>query len=108
MGFLRKLTGAQGQIDAAKKNANATMAAAKLSADSQIAALNATTQAAAAAQAQAAERSRVEREAADAVSKPLEVADVSLAPAATGSAVGDARRKRAQFGRGYSATGVNL
>jgi len=108
VGKLRKITGAQGQIDAMNESASQQIAAAKSAAAAQVQALNASAKAAADAQAAAQARDRVEQAAADAVSKPLEVADVALDPQVAGSIAGVRRKRRAQFGTGTAATGVSI
>ena len=107
MGTVRKLTGAQGQIDAANRNADAQLEASKQATQGQVQALNASATAAANAQKQAAARSQAEAAAAAAVSAPLAVAEVALDPAATESGAATARKKRAQFGKSFSS-GVNI
>lgn len=107
MGFIRKITGAQGQINAMNKQADAQISAAKQAADQQVASLNAAAQAAADAQRIAADRAKVESNAAELASQPMAVADVALSEPQSGSA-GTARRKvRAQFGKSYG-TGVSI
>lgn len=107
MGYVRKLTGAQGQIDAARQNAAATEAATMQAAKAQQQQLIQSAKAAADAQAQASARAAAEAKASAAVSAPLETVDVSLdAPVAESAAVVK-RRKRASFGTGYS-TGVSV
>lgn len=109
MGLVRKLTGAQGQIDAMNRDADAQIAAAKQAAEGQVAALNASAQAAADAQRQAAERSKVEAAAAASAAVPMAVADVALDPVATQSIAGTRKKTRAQFGKNYGAgSGVNI
>lgn len=107
MGFVRKLTGVQGQIDATNRQADLQIAAAKQAADAQVAALNSASQAASDAQRLAADRARVESVAAASASQPLAVADVALDPATEGSALGTRRKTRALFGRG-AGTGVSI
>jgi hypothetical protein len=107
MGFLRKVTGTQGQIDAMNNNADVQIKAAKAAADAQTKALNDAASATADAQRQAADRQQVEQAAADAVSKPLAVADVALDTPDTGSAIAKARQRRAQFGKNYTS-GVSI
>lgn len=107
MGKLRKLTGAQGQIDAVNQQANAQVEAAKQAADSQVQALNSSASATAQAMATAAARDNAENTAIDAVSKPLEVADVALDEAATDSLSAVKRKQRAKFGVGVG-TGVSI
>lgn len=108
MGFIRKITGAQGQINAVNANAAAQIEAAKTTASAQVKALNDSAYAAAEQQRIIAERSRAEDAAAQAAMQPMQVAEVSLADAQTGSVAAVRQRKRAQFGKNYSSTGVNI
>jgi hypothetical protein len=105
MGFLRKITGAQGQIDAAKKNAAAQEDATKQSAAAAERASMQSAKAAADQQAQLAARSAAEQKANDAVSKPLGQVDVSVDTDATSTA--DVRKRRARFGKDYTS-GVKI
>jgi hypothetical protein len=106
MGFVRKITGIQGQIDSVNANTASQEAATKEAALGQAAALNASAMAAAQQQAQLAARSAAEQKAQAAVSTPLQEADVKLAdPAANGTAA--RRGRRASFGRDYK-TGVSI
>lgn len=107
MGFVRKITGVQAQIDAQNANTNAQIEAGNAAAAAQAKALNASTQAAASAQEQAVARTKVEDAARQAASVPLAVADVALTDPASGSAVAASRKKRAQFGKNYSS-GVGI
>lgn len=107
MGFVRKLTGAQGQIDSVKRQTSANIAAAKQAADAQVRALNDSARAAADAQRMTAERAKVEEAAADIASRPMEVADIALDPVVNESLATSRRRTRAQFGSGR-ATGVSI
>jgi len=104
MGFMRKISGTQAQIDATRnaaeleaKNAEAT---ARASAD----ALNQSSAAVAQNQRMLAERTKVEAAAREAVSKPLQSADVQLMENPTESTGAAQRRKRATFGRGASSS----
>lgn len=103
MGFVRKITGVQSQIDATNANTNAQIDAAKTAADAQVQSLNASARSAADSMRLAADRERVAATAADAASKPLAVADVALDPAVTESAGAARRRTRAQFGKSYGS-----
>jgi hypothetical protein len=108
MGFVRKITGVQGQIDATNKNTQAQVDAAKQASQAQEAALQASAQAAADSQAQAAARSAAEQKASDAVSAPLDQADVQLQTNNTDQTSTEQRRTRqASFGRNYSG-GVSI
>lgn len=104
---IRSLTGAQGQIDAMNRNADAQIAAAQQAADAQVSALNASAQAAVDAQRLAAERQQAEAAASDAASVPLAVADIALDSATTESVATTRRKTRAQFGKNYNS-GVNI
>ena len=108
MGFLRKVTGVQQQINATNRNADAQVAATKQAASSQAAALQASAQAAANSQAQASARSAAEQKASDAVSTPLQTADVQLSADNTGQSAEQQRRTtQASYGRNYSG-GVSI
>lgn len=107
MGFVRKLTGVQGQIDATNANTDSQVQAAKQAADAQVQALNASAKAATDAARMAADRERAAGAAADAASKPLAVADVALDAGAAESVVAGRRSRRAQFGKNYSS-GVSI
>lgn len=104
--WIAKLTGQDKLIDAQQRDAENQAAAATASAER-------TAKAAQEAAAQAtrqmelsAARNKLEMSAAEQASKPMENADVLLdAPAAGGP--GAARKRRSQFGTGYSA-GVNI
>ena len=105
MGFVRKITGVQKQIDIAKQNAKTQEDAVKQSAQMAERAAMQSAKAAADQQAMMAQRSVAEQKANDAVSTPLATAEVSVD---TGQAsTSDVRRRRAKFGRDYSA-GVNI
>ena len=105
MGFVRKLTGAQGQIDAARRNAQAQEDAVKQSAAATETAAMQSAKAAADQQAQLAARSAAEQKAADAVATPLATAGVAIADDSTSTS--DVRRRRVKFGKDY-ASGVNI
>jgi hypothetical protein len=107
MGFVRKKTGIQGQIDAAAMNADAQEAATKQAAMAQQRALMDSARAAAASTSQIAARAAAESKAADAASQPLATADVQLDDPTGQDGVAARRTRRASFGRGYSS-GVNL
>lgn len=106
MGLLRRLTGAQGQIDAAARNADVQLEATKAASEGQAAALNATARAAAQNQAQLAARAAMEAKASEAVSAPLADAEVQLD--LTAQSTSAKRGRRAAFGRDYGATGVSI
>lgn len=111
MGFIgkavAKLTGADDAAkatrEAAEKQAEATRKA------SETAAASARESAAQMSRQQElqAGRNAAEGAAADALSKPMEVADVQLDEPTGSSSAGTARKKRATFGTGYSS-GVNI
>lgn len=107
MGFVRKITGVQAQIDSTNANAAAQAEATKSAADSQQAALMQSAQASATQQAQLSARSAAEAKASTAVSAPLGKADVQLDTNPTESVSASRNRKRASFGRNYS-TGVSI
>jgi hypothetical protein len=105
MGFLRKITGVQGQIDAAKQNAAAQETETKRAAQQAEANMMQSAKAAADSQAQLAARSAAEQKASDAINVPLATVDVSVdTESSTTSSV---RNRRAKFGRNYN-TGVNI
>lgn len=105
MGFVRKITGVQGQIDAAKRNAKTQEDALKQSAQQAEANAMSAAKSAADSQAQIAARSVAEQKAQDAVSTPLAQVDVSVDTDSTSTS--DVRRRRAKFGKDYSV-GVNI
>lgn len=107
MGFVRKLTGVQAQIDATNKNADAQMAATVQASRDQQAALSATAKAAADQQSQIAARSAVEAKASEAASQPLDSADVQLADTPTESVAATRAKRKASYGRNY-AGGVSI
>lgn len=108
MGFVRKLTGADKQAKAMNKQADAQIIAAKASADNQVAALNAAVQGAANAQRAAQARHAAEALAAESAGAPLAEADVALDEPVDGSALAVKRKRRAVFGSGTTASGVNI
>lgn len=112
MGFMRKLTGAQGQIDAANAQAAQVEAAAKLqqaaakqAADAQAQA--AVDAAAATAQQQQAmiQRDAAQQAASDALQVDMSTPDVSLNAGAQTSGL-KTRAKRVQWGGGTSSVRV--
>lgn len=102
MGFLRKLTGVQAQIDAAAKNADAQIAATQQAAVNTQATMNAQAKAAAdQMQAQAAREAMADK-AAEALGQPLQSAEVQLEdPTARPQ-----RKTRGAFGRGTSGVSI--
>lgn len=108
MGWLRKATGAQDQIDAANANEAATSKAAIETAQANIKQSNEAALQAAQQQQQVAEREAASQEAAAAASTPLESAQVQLDSPSDTSAAATARLKRKKFGTGAYSTGVNL
>lgn len=104
---IMKFTGVQDQIDATNRNADAQYAATEAATRNQQQALMQQAQDAADAQANLIARQDAERKAADAVSTPLETAEVAIdAPTAESSTTTRAKRRR-QFGQSYSG-GVQL
>lgn len=107
MGFIRKITGVQSQIDATNANASAQENATKAAAAAQTQTLMQNAEATAAQQGQLAARSAAEAKAATAVSQPLGTADVQLQPDSPDSAAAVRNKRRASFGKNYS-TGVSI
>ena len=107
--IISKLTGADKQAKAVTAAANAQAETTRQAAEaSSKAAREAAAQAARQQEAGAA-RSAAEGAAADALSKPLENADVELGGVAGNiSATSYARRKRQTFGLGVGGSGVNI
>ena len=112
MGFLKqvaaKLTGADVAADAtersAQEQADATRQAASAAARSaQEAAAQSARQ-----QENNAARAAAEGAASDALSKPLENADVQLTQVGTESASAQSKKRRQTFGIGSAGTGVNI
>lgn len=101
MGAIRKLTGVQGQIDAANRNTRVQAEAAAAAAEAAAAQAQAQAQAAADSQRNTAERSQIEADITANLKAPDQV-DVQLDAANTNS-VGATRRRQATFGRNYSA-----
>lgn len=104
MGFVRKITGVQSQIDATNKNADAQIEATKKSAELNQAALAETARAAAEQQAMMSARNAATDKAKEAISTPTESVQVDLAASETPTT---RRGRRAQFGRGVSS-GVSI
>lgn len=107
MGFLRKITGAQAQVDAARDNANAQKEAAAQAARAQQQALAAAAKSAAQQQAQMAARSAAEQKAMDSASTPLGDADVQLDDTPGESSTAARARRKVAYGRNYSG-GVGI
>lgn len=103
MGFHRKITGQQGQIDAAKENTRMQEKAAKQAAEASAAAAQAAAQAAADQQRNMQERAQIEEQAKAALDKPQENVDVQL-DAANSNSTGATKRRRASFGRNYGSS----
>lgn len=101
MGFVRKITGVQGQIDAANENNRMQLEAATKAQEAAASASAAQAQAAADQQRMIAEREAIQQAVSDSLNKPREVADVQVDAAGTNSA-GSTRKRRAQFNRTYS------
>lgn len=107
MGFIRKITGVQDQIDATNRNADEQAAATEQAAKAQQAALAASAKAAADSQAQMAARSAAEEKAKDVASAPLAAADVQLDANAPDSVTATRAKRKASYGRNYSG-GVSI
>ena len=103
MGFLRKVSGVQSQIDATNRNADAQIEATQKAAEMNQQQLAETARAAAEQQSMMAARNAAMDKAKDAVSVPTESVQVDLAATET---PGTRRNRRAQFGRGN--TGVSI
>lgn len=108
IGWLRKVTGAQAQIDAANANEAATSAAAKATAAANIKQSQDAAMAAASEQQQVAARQVADDAASAAVSAPLASADVQLDAPTDGSAAAAAAAKRKKFGTGVYQSGVSI
>ena len=107
MGFVRKVTGIQGQIDAANRNADAQLAATSEAAKNQASQLQASAKAAADQQAMLAARSAAEDKAGQSAATPLQTADVQLDENSPDSVTATRAKRRASFGRNYSG-GVSI
>ena len=105
MGFVRKITGVQAQIDAAKDNAAMQEKAIKQAAAAAEANAAQAAKSAAMQQAQLAARSVAEQKAVDVASVPLGKVEVSVESDATST--GAVRQRRAKFGKDYN-TGVKV
>ncbi len=106
MGFVRKITGVQGQIDATNRAADIEAKNAAETARASADALNQSAAALAQNQKMLAERAKVEEAANSAMSRPLATADVQLAEAPTMSGAESSRRRRAKFGRGSASVSI--
>jgi hypothetical protein len=102
MGFHRKMSGQQGQIDAAKENTRMQEKAAKQAAEAASASAQASAQAAADQQRNMQERAQVEADVKANLDKPAENVDVQIDAPNTNSA-GATKRRRATFGRNYGS-----
>jgi predicted metalloprotease len=107
MGYVRKITGVQKQIEATQANAAAQERATLQAAKDQQAALAASAKAAADQQSQLAARSAVEATAAAAASAPLASADVQLEQDSPDSVTATRAKRKAAFGRNYGG-GVSI
>lgn len=107
MGFFRKLTGAQQQVDAIKENAARQAEATRQAASQAQQQLMQTAKAAADSQALASARMVAETKASDAVSQPMAIADVQLDPnGPLGQMI--SRRRKASFRASASSGGVQI
>lgn len=105
MGFIRKITGVQSQIDATNANADAQIAATQQAAQDNQAQLAETARAAAEQQAMMAARNAAAEKVKEATSTPVEDVQVDLAAKDTPTA---RKARRAQFGKGAASTGVSI
>lgn len=104
---LRRFTGVKAQEDAAKRNADAQIAATERAAAAQEQQARDAAKAAADTQSMIAERKKVEESVAALAATPQDTVDVVLASqASTDSAAGAARKRKAKFGVG--ATGAYI
>lgn len=103
MGWLRKITGVQGQIDAANRNAAAQEEAIAQAEKNTTQTLQANARAVAEQQQMLSARARAEAAASAAVSLPLEQADVRLDEA---TPTGARKARRRKFGQ--STGGVSI
>lgn len=114
MGFIKnwasKATGADVAGDAAERGAEEQAKAIRDSAAKAAAAASESAAQAARTQEQAAARTAAEGAASDALSKPLENADVQIGGVNDGttSAAGLSRKRRQTFGVGSASSGVNI
>lgn len=107
MGFVRKVTGVQDQIDATNANADAQKQATLQAAKDQQAALAASATASAQQQSQLAARSAAADKASQIASQPLADADVSLDQNSPDSVTATRAKRKASFGQNYSG-GVSI
>lgn len=107
MGFVRKVTGVQGQIDATNRAADMEAQNLQQQAQANANALNQSAQATAQNQQMLAARAVAEDAARTQASQALETVDVATQDTPTDSTIGMARKRRAQFGKNYSS-GVNI
>lgn len=108
MGFVRKITGVQSQIDATNANADAQIKATEQAAADTQRNLMETAKAAADQQALMSQRNAASLKAQKVAETPLENVDVSLD---TGTTSQQRKQTRASFGRNYasaSTTGVSI
>lgn len=106
MGLLRKLTGVQAQINATTAAAESEAKNAEKTSRAQADALNQSAAAVAQNQRMLAERTKVEAQAREAVSKPLASADVQVAENPTETTTASRARKRASFGKSVSSLSI--
>jgi len=107
MGAVRRLTGVTQQAEATQNQANAQVAATEQASQAAATSLRQSAKAAADQQRMLAARSAAEAKASEAVSRPLETAEVQVDEVSTESSASGARRKRARFGTGYTS-GVSV
>lgn len=103
MGFIRKITGVQGQIDAANRNTDAQLAASKQAAEAEQRAAQVAAQSVADQQRLIQERQAAADKASQLNQNTLQTADVQLQQDEGGQV---AVKRRASFGRTY--TGVQI
>lgn len=108
MGWLKKVTGAQAQIDATNQNEQATSAATRATAQANINQSQEAARQAAQSASLIVERQAAADKASAAVSLPLDTAEVQLDSPTTDSAAGAANKKRRAWGTGAYSTGVNI
>lgn len=107
--WVAKTTGADVAADAAERGAEEQARAIRDSASKAAAAANEAAAQTARSQEQAAARNAAEGAASDALSKPLENADVQIGGVNDGStSAGLSRKRRQSFGIGSSGAGVNI
>jgi DNA-binding helix-hairpin-helix protein with protein kinase domain len=108
VGFLRKITGVQAQIDATRRQADAEIANTKAVSENAALAANSSAEAAASAASQNAARQQALDAAAKAQQQPMAQADVLLETPTVETATASARRRKAQFGNKTYSSGVNI